>query len=198
MSSEGVSALHLHPSGLFIGGDILSVNGSGDNSPRGILLVGLTSGNIIQNYGGAGPDSVFKERPGVGFGDQHPGQIWDIKTYGDKLVAVGEFTYALEYRYMNSSSPQNSYITLKDKISGNKLANYDFVIDNKPQSLLNNSNNSTSPASQNFFVYDAAFDNSKIYFHGVFSNLRYPDFRCSIAAMNYNGKLDTNFKGFGV
>ena len=198
LSSEGVSALHLHPSGLFIGGDILSVNGSGDNSPRGIFLVGLTSGNIIQNYGGAGPDSVFKERPGVGFGDQHPGQIWDIKTYGDKLVAVGEFTYALEYRYMNSSSPQNSYITLKDKISGNKLANYDFVIDNKPQSLLNNSNNSTSPASQNFFVYDAAFDNSKIYFHGVFSNLRYPDFRCSIAAMNYNGKLDTNFKGFGV
>ena len=198
LGTDGVSALHLHPSGLFIGGDILSVNGSGDNSPRGIFLVGLTSGNIIKNYGGAGPDSVFRERPPFAQGDQYPGQIWDIKTYGDKLIAVGEFTTTFEYRYMNSSSPQNSFITLKDKISGNKLTNYDFVIDNKPASFLSSADNSTASNSANTFVYDAAFNNSKVYFHGLFPNILYPDFRCSIAAMDYNGKLDTNFKGFGV
>jgi hypothetical protein len=199
LGTDGITALHLHPSGLFVGGDLVSVGGSGDsNSPRGVFLVGLTSGNIIRNYGGAGPGSVFRERPPFGFGDQFPGQIWDIKTYGDELITVGEFGDMLEYRHMNSPSPQNSFITLKDKITGNNLTNYDFVIDNQTNAFQLNQELGTASSSANMFVYDASFNNDRIYFHGLFSNLRHPDFRCSTAAMDYSGNLDKNFKGFGV
>jgi hypothetical protein len=72
------------------------------------------------------------------------------------------------------------------------------VIDNQTFAFQNNQELGTSSSSANMFVYDASFNNDRIYFHGLFSNLRHPDFRCSTAAMDYSGNLDKNFKGFGV
>ena len=198
-STDGVSALHMHPSGLFIGGDILSVGGSGDTvSPRGVFLVNPTNGNIIRNYGGAGEESVFKSRPPFAQGDANPGQIWRIQTTGDMLIAGGEFGDMTEYRHLNSASPGNYFITLKDKITGVNIGNFDFTIDSDPSSYQNDPNNSTFSNSAGLFLYDASFNADRIFFHGQFSNMKNPDFRCSIAAMDYNGKIDKNFKGFGV
>ena len=198
-STDGVSALHMHPSGLFIGGDILSIGSSGDTvSPRGVFLVNPTNGNIIRNYGGAGEESIFRSRPPYAQGDPNPGQIWSIKTFGDKLIVGGEFGDGQEYRYCNTPSPQNFFISLKDKITGVNIGNFDFAIDTEPSASLNDTNNNTTHGSPAMFLYDASYDQNKIYFHGMFSNMRFPDFRCSIAAMDYNGKIDKNFKGFGV
>jgi hypothetical protein len=189
----------MHPSGLFIGGDILSVGGSGDTvSPRGVFLVNPTNGNIIRNYGGIGEDSVFRSRPPFAQGDANPGQIWSIQSTGDMLIAGGEFGDMTEYRQLNSASPGNYFITLKDKVTGVNIGNFDFTIDSDPSSYQNDSNNSTSSSSAGLFLYDASFNADKIFFHGQFSNMKNPDFRCSIAAMDYNGKIDKNFKGFGV
>lgn len=197
--TDGISALHLHPSGLFVGGDLISVRSSGDAvSPRGIFLLNPTNGDIIRNYGGAGQDSIFKERPPFAQGDSYPGQIWDIKSYGDKLIAVGEFGDGTEYRYMNSPSPQNFFVSIKDKVSGVNIGSYDFTIDSDPSTYLFDTANRTDSEGTNIFVYDGSLNSNKIYFHGSFSNMRQPDFRCSIAAMDYNGKLDKGFKGFGV
>jgi hypothetical protein len=198
-STDGVSALHMHPSGLFLGGDILSVGGSGDTvSPRGVFLVNPTNGNIIRNYGGAGEDSVFKARTPFAQGDSNPGQIWSIQTTGDRLIVGGEFGDLTEYRHSNSASPQNYFITLKDKITGVNLCNFDFTIDSEPSAYLNDPNNSTNSSSAAMFLYDASFNADKIFFHGQFSNMKNPNFRCSIAAMDYSGKIDKNFQGFGV
>ena len=198
-STDGVSALHMHPSGLFIGGDILSVRNSGDTvSPRGVFLVNPTDGNIIKNYGGVGEESIFRSRPPFAQGDHNPGQIWSIKTFGDKLIVGGEFGDGQEYRYCNTPSPQNFFISLKDKITGVNIGNFNFAIDTEPSASLNDTNNNTTHNSPAMFLYDASYDQNKIYFHGMFSNMRFPDFRCSIAAMDYNGKIDRDFKGFGV
>jgi hypothetical protein len=197
--NDGITALHIHPSGLFVGGDLISVRNSGDNvSPRGIFLLDTTNGNIIKNYGGEGQGSIFKERPPLGQGDAYPGQIWDIKTYGDKLIAVGEFGDGTEYRYMNTPSNQNFFVTIKDKITGLNISSQNFTIDSDPSTYTFDNTNNTSPFSNNIFTYDGSWRNNKVYFHGLFSNLRQPDFRCSIAAMDLNGKLDREFKGFGV
>jgi hypothetical protein len=198
-STDGVSALHMHPSGLFIGGDILSVGSSGDTvSPRGVFLVNPTNGNIIRSYGGAGEDSVFRSRPNFAQGDANPGQIWSIQTTGDILIAGGEFGDGTEYRHLNSASSGNYFITLKDKITGVNIGNFDFTIDSDPSSYLNDPSNNTYSSSAGMFLYDASFNPDKIFFHGQFSNMKNPNFRCSIAAMDYNGKIDKNFQGFGV
>lgn len=199
LGTDGISALHLHPSGLFVGGDLISVRNSGDAvSPRGVFLLDPANGNIIRNYGGAGQDSVFRERPPFAQGDAYPGQIWDIKSYGDKLIVGGEFGDGTEWRYMNVASPQNFFISIKDKISGVNIGSYDFNIDSDISSYTLDNANVTASHSANLFTYDGSFTNNKIYFHGLFSNFRQPDFRCSIAAMDYNGKLDKGFAGFGV
>jgi hypothetical protein len=197
--TDGVTSFHMHPSGLFIGGDFISVRSSGDNvSPRGVFLVNPTDGNILRNYGGAGPESIFRERPPFAQGDYHPGNIWSIQSTGDMLIAGGEFGDMTEYRHLNSASPGNYFITLKDKITGVNIGNFDFTIDSDPSSYQNDPNNSTFSSSAGLFLYDASFNADKIFFHGQFSNMKNPDFRCSIASMDYNGKIDKNFKGFGV
>jgi len=197
--TDGVTSLHMHPSGLFIGGDFISVGGSGDNvSPRGIFLVNPTSGNILRNYGGYGQESIFRERIPFAQGDSHPGNIWSITSTGDMLIAGGEFGDMAEYRYSNSVSPQNNFITLKDKITGVNIGSFDFKIDSEQGSYLGDSNNNTNSNSNNLFVYDASFNEDKIFFHGLFADMKEPDFRCSIASMDYNGKIDKNFQGFGV
>ena len=197
--TDGVTSFLMHPSGLFIGGDFISVRSSGDNvSPRGVFLVNPTDGNILRNYGGAGPESIFRERPNFAGGDAYPGNIWSIRSTGDMLIAGGEFGDMTEYRYLNYPSPQNYFITLKDKVTGVNIGNFDFTIDSDPASYLNDPNNATYVGSAQMFVYDASFNADKIFFHGLFSNMKNPDFRCSIAAMDYNGKIDKNFKGFGV
>jgi hypothetical protein len=197
--TDGVTSFHMHPSGLFIGGDFISVGGSGDDvSPRGVFLVNPTSGNILRNYGGFGQQSIFKERMPFGAGDSHPGNIWDIKSTGDMLIVGGEFADVPEYRYSNSASPQNSFITLKDKITGINIGNFDFTIDSELTASLGDGLNNTNSNSANLFVYDASFNEDKIFFHGLFGDMKDPNFRCSIAAMNYSGKIDKNFQGFGV
>jgi hypothetical protein len=199
LGTDGVSALHIHPSGLFVGGDILSISGLSDEiSPRGVFLLDPVNGNILKNYGGIGKESLFRERPPAAFGDSHPGQIWSINTYNDKLIVGGEFGDLIEYRYMNSPSPQNYFMALKDKITGMNLTSYNFMIDGLANAHYTDQNNPTFSNSNNWYVYDASYTDEKIYFHGLFPNMRLPDFRCSIAAMDYNGNLDSNFKNFSV